>query len=176
MTEIDDAAALLASLQALGATVTLDGDAVRVRARPGVLDTTLRTAIGSHKAGLVVLLTGDPPTAAAPPAERVKLDCHDPWAGGGPGIDEQQLAETVRNALAAAPADRAGWRREIVHALVWAEAGRWRDPHLALDLAALRTLVPPGACLACDGPCSADGRRWCDGCAARHAAAMGGAA
>lgn len=66
---------------------------------------------------------------------------------------DADLATTVANALALDDGERAAWQREIVDALRWVTAGHGRDPDLAHDLAALRKVVPPGTCIASDGPC-----------------------
>ncbi|MDP9356660.1 MAG: hypothetical protein M3R02_15505, partial [Chloroflexota bacterium] len=85
---------------------------------------------------------------------------------------EAAVEATVRNALALTDPDRAAWRREIVEALAWVEAGRGVDFHLAHDLVALRRIVPPGRCLRCDAPCLADGGHWCVECSVKEVKAM----
>lgn len=174
MNGVDEAAALLAELGRRGAVVALEGGAVRVRARPGALDDGLRAAIRARKAGLIALLAGiNAATAAAPAGARSEAVSPAPAdRQAGQATDASHAEATTANVLAAPPQEQAAWRREVVHALVWAEAGRWDDPHLAHDLAALRRIVPAGTCLHCDGPCEADGRPWCGGCAARHAEGM----
>ena len=74
------------------------------------------------------------------------------------------IGATAANVAAASAAERDGWRREVVAALRWTEAGRGVDHNLGHDLAALRRLVPPGACLECGGPAPRDGRHWCAAC------------
>jgi hypothetical protein len=75
------------------------------------------------------------------------------------------IAVTVANASTLPPEERDGWRREIVAALRWAEAGHAPDGYLVHDVAALRRLVPFGTCLECGGAAPRDGRHWCAKCA-----------
>ena len=95
------AAALLADLDAAGATVALDGDRLRLRAPRGVLTDALRVRVEAHRAGIVAALTmpaermivhegfpaGSWPAHLIPPG--VCLDCGGPcpadgmhWCGG----------------------------------------------------------------------------------------------
>ncbi len=143
---------LLADLRRAGATVTEVGGDLRVEAPRGVLDPALRPTVAAHKVELMALVR----------REEGRERSTQPSGG------EATVEVTVRNALALTDTDRAAWRREIVEALVWVEAGRGIDLHLAHDRRALRQIVPPGRCLRCDAPCLDDGRYWCDACLPRH--------
>ncbi len=147
---------ILEDLRRAGATVAVAGADLRVEAPRGVLDPALRPIVAAHKAELMALVRREEGGDASA----------EPWSG------EAGVETTVRNALALTDTERAAWRREIVDALVWVEAGHGVDPHLVHDLAALRVLVPPGTCLRCDAPCPGDGRHWCDDCSATEAKVM----
>ncbi len=148
---------LLADLRRAGATVTVAGTDLRVEAPRGVLEPALRPTVAAHKGELLALVSRE---------ER------------GEGTAESSSGEaavevTVRNVLALSHADQAAWRREIVEALVWVEAGHGIDVHLAHDLRALRRIVPPGTCLRCDAPCPVEGHYWCVTCSDTEAKGMG---
>ncbi len=148
---------LLADLRRAGATVTVAGADLRVEVPRGVLDPALRPTVAAHKVELMALVSREEGGEA--PAESLSR--------------KAAVEVTVRNALALTDPDRAAWRREIVEALVWVEAGHGVDIHLAHDLEALRRIVPPGTCLRCDAPCPAEGRHWCGNCSVKEAKGMG---
>ncbi|MDP9471553.1 MAG: hypothetical protein M3Q71_12945 [Chloroflexota bacterium] len=147
---------LLADLRRAGATVMVAGADLRVEAPRGVLDPALRPAVAAHKGELMALVSREERGEA--PAESLS--------------GEAMVGVTVRNALALSEEERAAWRREIVEALVWVEAGYGVDIHLAHDLQALQRIVPPGTCLQCDRPSPAEGRHWCVSCSVKEVKAM----
>ncbi len=146
-----DAALLLTELRDAGALLDVDAGRLRVRAPRGVLSTTRLVAIEAQRDALVAALS----SPSVPDLSRA-----DPV----PASADPQLDETVANALALAPPERAEWRTEIVAAVRYVEAGGDPDMHLAHDLAALRRIVPHGVCLDCGEPCPSDGRHWCTTC------------
>ncbi len=157
MGAVTTAERLLADLRRAGATVTVAGGDLRVEARRGALDPALRPTVVAHKAELMALVQreegGDAPAHLS--------------------SGEVAIEVTVRNALALTDEERAAWRREIVEALVWVEAGHGVDIHLDHDLRALRRIVPPGTCLRCDAPCPAEGHHWCGECSVKETKGMG---
>ncbi|MDP9353872.1 MAG: hypothetical protein M3R02_01050 [Chloroflexota bacterium] len=146
-----EAALLLAELRDAGALLTVEADRLRIRAPRGVLSATRLAAIEAQRDALLVALS----SPSVPDLRRP-----DPV----PASVDPRLDETVANALALEPAERAEWQAEIVAAVRYVAAGGERDPHLAHDLEALRRIVPFGVCLGCRGPCLSDGRRWCAEC------------
>lgn len=155
------AAAVLEALRTAGATVGVTGGRLRVVAEEGAIPAALRAQAAAERDGLLALLTADK-TQMRP----VVQPEHGAPDGVDPGKDLE--AETLAGrALALSPEERAAWRLDILHAAVWAAAGKRNDPDLLGDLRALRRMEAPGTCLQCRAPCPADGRFWCDGCAAK---------
>lgn len=74
------------------------------------------------------------------------------------------VAETVENVSREPTAVFDAWRSEIVDGVRWVETGKTSDPHLALDILALRRFVPHGRCLACGAGTGQPGENWCAGC------------
>ncbi len=146
-----DAALLLTELRDAGALLNVEAGRLRIRAPRGVLTATRLAAIEAQRDALLAALS----SPSVP-----ELSLADPV----PASADPRLEETVANALALEPAERAEWQAEIVAAVRYVEAGGDSDPHLAHDLAALRRIVPCGVCLGCGGPCLSDGRHWCAEC------------
>lgn len=147
---------LLADLEAAGASVSIEAGRLRVEAPPAVL-AARRQPIAEHRDVLLALVAAkgtDVPVNAMP--ADVEVDEH------------------VARVRSLSPQEQAGWRREVIHAAVWAAAGKRDDPHLLGDLRALQRMTTEGTCIGCNGPCSADGRFWCDGCAVRYERATEG--
>ncbi len=154
---MSDAIRLLAELRDVGALLTVEAGRLRVRAPRGVLSETRREAIEAQREGLLAALS----SPSVPELNR--LDSVP--ASSGPLLDE-----TVANALALEPAERAAWQAEIVAAVRYVEDGGDPDPHLAHDLAALRRIVPSGICLDCGGTRPGEGHPWCTECFVKAAA------
>ena len=147
---------LLADLEAAGSVVSVDPGGLRVEAPPDVL-AAKRPLIAEHRDALLALV-------AAKVAE----------GAGNPVRADPDLDAMVGRVLALSTEDRSAWRREVIHAAVWAAAGRRNDPNLLEDLRVLRRIEATGACLWCGQTCSPDGRFWCDGCQDRYAKATEG--
>lgn len=163
------AAALVAELRRAGAVLTVEGEHLRVNAPRGVLTPERSAAVAAEKGAVVAWLMAEADALALAGLDAVLGDDGaDPEL---PAAVDPTLAETVANARALHPIERAAWREEIVSGLRWAEAGHAPDPNLAHDLAALRVLVPPGRCLRCDAPCPANNRYWCINCSVKEAKA-----
>ncbi len=154
-----EAALLLAELRDAGALLSVEAGRLRVRAPRGVLSAARLAAIEAQRDALLAALS--PPTG--PEFRRL-----DPV----PASADPRLDETVANALALEPAERAAWQAEIVAAVWYVEAGGDSDPHLAHDLAALRRIVPFGVCLSCGHQCPTDGRHWCSECYVKSVTAI----
>ncbi len=146
-----DAVLLLTELRDAGALLNVEAGRLRIRAPRGVLSATRLAAIEAQRDALLAALSSPsvPEPSLADPVP----------ASAGP-----RLEETVANALALEPAERAEWQAEIMAAVRYVEAGGDPDPHLAHDLAALRRIVPFGVCLACEGSCLTGDRHWCADC------------
>jgi ABC-type nitrate/sulfonate/bicarbonate transport system substrate-binding protein len=142
---------LLTDLEAAGATVTADSAGLRVEAPPDVL-AARRQAITEHRDALLALVASRVPDGASNPVPA-----------------DVEVDEHVARVLSLTPEDRTAWRREVIHAAVWAAAGKRNDPHLLADLRVLRRMEAAGACLRCGETSPPDGRFWCDGCASRYA-------
>ena len=158
-----EAERLLAELRAGGAVLSVEDDRLRVRALRGAITAELRACLARRKADLMTLVADEREAGSPNGLEALQTDV---GAQPQPPAVDLAVAATVRHALALTSDERQGWQREIVAMLRWAEAGRGSDADLAHDLAALRRIVPPGACLDCGGRCPDDGRQWCDGCRA----------
>lgn len=128
-------AEMLEHLARDGVTLYLADGELRARARPGALTTTSRAEIDRHRATIVGAL-----------------------------MDEAIIAGTLANLAAEPAAVREAWRREVIAWHRWEAAGGAPDPNQRLDMTALRRLVPPGTCLACDLPMPDEGRDWCACC------------
>ncbi len=146
-----EAALLLAELRDAGALLSVEAGRLRIRAPRGVLTGTRLVAIEAQRDALLAALS-------APFVP--ELSRPDPI----PASADPVLGETVANALALTPAERAAWQAEIVAAVRYVAAGGPPDPHLAHDLAALRRIVPFGICLDCGRQCPTDGHHWCTEC------------
>jgi len=147
---------LLADLEAAGATVSIEAGQLRVEAPPGVL-AAKRQAITEHRDVLLALIAAKDTDV---PVNTMVVDV--------------EVDEHVARVRSLSPEEQAGWRREVIHAAVWAAGGKRDDPHLLGDLRALRRMTTEGTCIQCNGPCSTDGRFWCDGCAVRYERATEG--
>ncbi len=146
-----DTALLLAELRAAGVLLALEEGRLRVRAPRGVLSETRLVAIAAQRDTLLAELS--PPSVPEPtPADPAPATAH-------PDLDE-----TVANALSLSPWERAAWQAEIVAAVQYVKDGGEPDPNLAHDLAALRRIVPSGACLRCGEACPSDSQPWCIAC------------
>ncbi len=163
-------AALIAELRRAGAVLSVEGERLRVNAPRGVLTPERSAAVAAEKAAVMELLMAEVDTLALDALDAALGD--DGAEPESPPTADPALAETVANARALDPSERAAWREEIVAGLRWAEARHAPDPNLAHDLAALRVLVPPGMCLGCDAPRPTDGRHWCGNCSVKEAKVM----
>ncbi len=164
------AAALVAELRRAGAVLTVEGERLRVNAPRGALTPERSAVIAAEKGTLMAFLVAE---ADALTLDRLDVALSDDGAEPEPPpAADPSLAQTVANARALDPSERAVWREEIVAGLRWAEAGHAPDPNLAHDLAALRVLVPLGTCLRCDAPCPATNRHWCVNCSVKEAKVM----
>ncbi len=153
------AALFLAELRDAGALLSVEAGRLRVRAPRGVLSAMRLAAIEAHRDALLAAIS-------APFVP--ELSRPDPI----PASADPVLGETVANALALTPAERAAWQAEIVAAVRYVEAGEPPDPHLAHDLAALRRIVPFWICLDCGHQCPTDGRHWCSECYVKSVTAI----
>ena len=158
------AAEVLGALRAAGATVAADCGHMRVSAEAGTVPPALRARAAAERDGILALLT----------AEAVDAEQSEHAASARGDDDGGEIDAMVERVLALSREERAAWRREIIHAGVWAAAGKRDDPHLLADLRVLRRVEAAGACLRCRESCPADGRFWCDGCATRYATATEG--
>ena len=140
-----DAALLLTELRGAGALLSVEAGRLRIRAPRGVLNRPRLEAIKAQRDELLAALS----SPSVPELRRP-----DPV----PASIDHRLDETVANALALPPPERAEWQAEIVAAVRYVEAGGDPDPHLAHDVAALRRIVPFGVCLDCGHECPIDGR------------------
>ncbi len=154
-----EAALLLADLRGAGALLSVEAGRLRIRAPRGVLTGTRLAAIEAQRDALLAALSSPSvPELRQPDPILVSSD---------PVLDQ-----TVANARALDPAERAAWQAEIVAAVRYVEAGGDPDPYLAHDLAALRRIVPSGICWACGLPCPTDGRHWCSECYVKSVTAI----
>ena len=160
-----DAMTVVAELRRAGAELTVEGGRLRVGAPAGVLTAERSATVAAAKDAVVALLVAEGDAAAL---DAVDAALGDDGAAPPEPDDDPVLAATVANVLALDPAERAAWRAEVVAGLRWAEAGHEPDPHLVHDRAALRRLVPLGACLACGATRTVEGRNWCDRCRVDH--------
>ncbi len=143
--------ALLTELEAAGATVSIDAGRLRVEAPPGVL-AAKRQAITEHRDVLLALIAAKDTDV---PVNTMVVDV--------------EVDEHVARVRSLSPEEQAGWRREVIHAAVWAAAGKRDDPHRLADLRVLRRVEAAAACLRCGETCEADGRFWCPRCQDRYA-------
>lgn len=161
---------ILADLRNAGATVSVDPSGLLVGPRC-LLTPEHRVAIKQHRDALVDLVVAERDVDAMQ-----RLDDRLGNDGAEPDIvpescrsaDDDSVATTVQNARSSPDAERSAWQREIVHALIWAEAGHGTHAELRHDLAALRRIVPIGICLDCGASCASDGRHWCDDCFGKY--------
>ena len=154
---MNTAAEILGALRTAGAQGGSDGGRLRVRAAAGRVPPALRASAEAERDGILALL-------AAEASEADRLEKHGREGGGVAGLDA--LVERV---LALSREERMAWRREVIHAAVWAAAGKRDDPHLLADLRVLRRVEAAGVCLRCGETCPPDGRFWCDECDVRYA-------
>ena len=149
------AAEVLDALRAAGAQVGVDDGHLRVLVETGTVPAELRARAVADRDGILALLVAEDEQN-----ERTGSDMED-------GVTD--VDAIVERVLALSQEERSAWRREIIHAAVWAAAGKRNDPHLLADLRVLRRVEAAGACLRCGNACPTDGRFWCDGCATRYA-------
>src|SRR5215207_6329528 len=93
---------LLADLEAAGATVTADSAGLRVEAPHDVL-AARRQAITEHRDALLALVASNGAEGAANPTPA-----------------DVEIDEQVVRVLALSSEEQVAWRREVIHAAVWA--------------------------------------------------------
>ena len=172
---------LVASIRRAGADLYVSEGHIRLEGPRRVLTAERQSLIAAHREEVLAFLVAETDAAAL---ERLDATLGNDGAEPDDPLVPRPVAEDldpdrdldllVANVLALSPEDRAAWRLEIVHAAVWAAAGKRDDPHLLADLRVLRRVEAAGACLRCGAACPADGRCWCAGCQGRYTKATEG--
>ena len=137
---------IMASLARNGVSLHLAPGELRARVKPGARTAAARATIAAHRPELIRALT-----------------------------DEAIITGTLTNLAVESAQVREAWRREVVAWQRWEEGSGAPDPNQRLDLAALRRILPPGACIDCGQPAHSGERHWC-ACCERRTATHGQAA